>query len=80
MDTLLKLTAAELERYAPYQMWSEFTEGFDDYVLGHRAREPINQDSAAAQAYDRGAECAMKRKQASLPRLSFKSAGATRKR
>jgi hypothetical protein len=61
MDTLLKLTDEEIDRYAPYHTWSEFTEGYDDYVLGHRAREPLNHDSVASQAYDRGAECAMRR-------------------
>lgn len=60
-DVCLKLTAEELERYRGYEMMVEFSKGYDDYVLGHRAREPLNADSFGAQAYDRGAEMAMRR-------------------
>jgi hypothetical protein len=59
-DQFLKLTPDELKRYAPYHTWTEFTEGHDDYVLGNCSREPL-EGGVEAQAYDRGAECAMRR-------------------
>jgi hypothetical protein len=70
MDTFLKLTAAEIERYAPYHLWSEFTMGHDDYLLGAlyghwTCRRPDGeslQEQVGGQAYDRGAECAMRRR------------------
>lgn len=60
-DVCLKLTSEERKRYRGYEMMVEFSEGYDDYVLGHRAREPLNADSVGARAYDRGAEMAMRR-------------------
>ena len=54
----LKLTPDEIERYAPYHTFPEFARGFSDY------NECIRwawYDGVQAQAYDRGAECAMRR-------------------
>lgn len=64
MDTPLKLTTAELERYAPYHMWSEFGMGYDDYMLGATTGHWVDRgdpNTVGGQAYDRGTECAMLR-------------------
>jgi hypothetical protein len=45
----MNLTPEEIERYQPYHTMREFEQGFD-VDLG---------DGVGAQAYDRGAECAM---------------------
>jgi hypothetical protein len=42
--------------YAPYHKLPEFKIGFDDYLAGRRQRL----DGVEGQAYDRGAECAMR--------------------
>ena len=65
-----ELTANEVERYAPYHTFPEFKIGFDDYVA-HRPWPVgrISPNSVGGQAYDRGAECAMRRWQAEFRRL-----------
>lgn len=66
-DNLLKLTPDELDRYAPYHTWSEFTMGHDDYMLGVTTGHWVDRsdpNSVGGQAYDRGAEFAMRRWQA----------------
>ena len=52
------LTPAELSRYAPYHTLPAFTLGYDDY---RRRSLRHNLTGVEAQAYDRGAECAMLR-------------------
>jgi hypothetical protein len=53
----MELMQAEIERYAPYHTFPEFAEGYADYlVAGFRGY-----DGVKGQAYDRGAECAMRR-------------------
>ena len=55
----MDLTQAEIERYAPYHTFPEFTMGYDDYRgRRRRANEP---GGVGGQAYDRGLECAMRR-------------------
>ena len=53
----MDLTPDEIERYAPYHTMPEFAEGYADYQ--HCKYREF--DGVAAQAYDRGAECAMRR-------------------
>ncbi len=48
------------ERYVGYWQSAEFSIGFVDWSSG-RMRNPFNANSVAAQAWDRGAECAMRR-------------------
>jgi hypothetical protein len=60
----MELTQAEIERYAPYHTFPEFEIGYLHYLGG--APEPEDEgfrNSVAGQAYDRGAECAMRRRQ-----------------
>jgi hypothetical protein len=55
----IKLTAEEIERYRPYHLWPAFEFGFNDY--NDCRNRHFDSDTAAGQAYDRGAECAMRR-------------------
>lgn len=55
----LKLTSEELDRYAPYHTFPQFNEGFYDYARGVNTNNLS--DGVGAQAYDRGAEMAMRR-------------------
>jgi hypothetical protein len=66
-----KLSAEEIERYAPYHTMPEFSAGLADYVA-HRPWPVgrISPNSAGGQAYDRGSECAMRRGQAEIRRLA----------
>jgi hypothetical protein len=59
------LTATEIERYAPYHTFPEFAEGYADYTAGLRG---IGYDGVQGQAYDRGAECAMRHSMAKMRR------------
>lgn len=59
----MQLTQDEIERYAPYHTVLPFQHGYEDYMAGNRSREP-GSDSVGGQAYDRGAECAMRRQMA----------------
>lgn len=53
------MTLAELcERYVPYDTMPEFKVGFIDYQIG-KYTNPYG-DTVAGQAWDRGAEAAMK--------------------
>lgn len=54
----LKLTQDEIRRYAPYYTMLSFAEGFADYIAGRKLQE---HPGAFGRAYDRGAECAMRR-------------------
>lgn len=45
--------------YAPYDKMGAFDHGVRDYLAG-TLNEPYGQDSVYAQAYDRGAEFAMR--------------------
>ena len=51
------LTRDEIARYRPYHTMVKFWEGFRDYRAGRRVEHP----GVFGQAYDRGAECAMRR-------------------
>jgi hypothetical protein len=55
----MNLTPEEIERYAPYHTMCEFETGFTDYELGQNFSDSFH--DVAGQAYDRGAECAMRR-------------------
>jgi hypothetical protein len=52
----MELTHAEIERYAPYHTFPEFERGYMEYP-SRREMEGV-----AGQAYDRGAELAMRRR------------------
>jgi hypothetical protein len=54
-----ELTADEIERYAPYHTIPQFAIGYRDYERGVNFSDDY--DGATGQAYDRGAECAMRR-------------------
>jgi hypothetical protein len=49
------------DRYAPYNSLRTFEDGYADYMAG---RNLLSLGGVAGQAYDRGAEAAMKVKQA----------------
>ena len=55
----VKLAPEEIQRYAPYHTFPEFWDGFDDYNNG---KLQYDLSSLAGQAYDRGVECATRRK------------------
>jgi hypothetical protein len=55
----MNLTNDEIERYRPYHTMPEFKHGYDDYVAGRVPAWDI--PNVAGQAYDRGAELAMRR-------------------
>jgi hypothetical protein len=58
--TMLHMTIADLaHEYAPYHNMPGFNEGAADYVVG-RALLAAPGDGLWGQAYDRGAECAMR--------------------
>jgi hypothetical protein len=61
----MELTQKEIERYAPYHMWPEFETGYREYGLPAWPRTEYG-STVAGQAYDRGAECAMRRRQAEI--------------
>jgi hypothetical protein len=54
----IQLTQSEIKRYAPYHTMPVFLQGHADY-----RNQALSQDKQGveAQAYDRGAECAMRR-------------------
>ncbi len=54
----MDLTKEEIERYAPYHTMPEFKHGYDDY---NECAPFADYENVAGQAYDRGAECAMRR-------------------
>jgi len=54
-----KLTPEEIQRYAPYHTFPEFWDGFDDYNIG---KLEFELSGLAGQAYDRGVECATRRR------------------
>ncbi len=56
-------TDALKAEYAPYHTFPEFQWGFDDYNDSQVRRTPL--PGVAGQAYDRGAEAAMRIKRAS---------------
>jgi hypothetical protein len=61
---MLKLTNEEIERYAPYHEMPTFAYGFYEYVGGGDGAISIGHgrySGDAQQAYDREAECAMRR-------------------
>jgi hypothetical protein len=55
----LILTPEEIERYAPYHTYPAFRRGYDDYMESRHDWSVIN--TVDGRAYDRGAECAMRR-------------------
>lgn len=57
----LELTPEEIERYAPYHTMRAFAAGFSDYSENSCYGATWNDDGVNGQAYDRGAECAMRR-------------------
>jgi hypothetical protein len=57
---IMTLTQAEIARYAPYHTMPEFKLGFDAYTVAGRGAH-LDPNTVGAQAYDRGAECAMRR-------------------
>jgi hypothetical protein len=59
----MDLTPEEIERYGVHCDQPEFKLGFDDYNAGRRRDLGLGVE---AQAYNRGAECAMRRKMAVL--------------
>jgi hypothetical protein len=64
----LKLTVYEIARYAPYHTFPAFKPGYDDYFRPFVDCLPGSPDGVEGQAYDRGAECAMRRaREAKLP-------------
>jgi hypothetical protein len=64
----MNLTPEEIERYAPYHTFPEFEEGFNAYNAGCSY---TLYENVAAQAWDRGVECAMRRwRQADLDKFA----------
>ena len=61
MTDNIVLTVEEFERYAPYYTFPEFCLGFHDYSRGNAWHQHVELNGVAGQAYDRGAECAMRR-------------------
>jgi len=57
MSRDITLTPEEVKRYAPYHTMAAFALGFCDYNSCHYQDLP----GVDGQAYDRGAECAMRR-------------------
>lgn len=55
-----KLTAEEIERYRPYHEMTAFELGYWSYGKCDVSC-PFSADSVDGQAWDRGAECAMRR-------------------
>jgi hypothetical protein len=63
LRTMLKLTPDEIERYAPYHTFPQFKIGYEEYFGGKPHRDLCNcDDGVGQQAYDRAAECAMRRR------------------
>ncbi len=55
----MKLTSADIERYAPYHTMPAFEAGYKAYNEGCNTLCPYG-DTVDGQAWDRGAECAMR--------------------
>ena len=53
----MNLSQDDIERYAPYHNFAEFEIGYHDYLAG---RNNPHMSGVGQQAYDRGAECAMR--------------------
>jgi hypothetical protein len=66
------LTPEEIERYGGFGDQPEFKLGFDDYNAGRRRDMGLGVE---AQAYNRGAECAMRRKMAALREAARQTGG-----
>jgi hypothetical protein len=56
----MTLTQDDIERYAPYHTMPAFTDGYTDYNQGCMRTDWNSYTGADEQAYDRGAECAMR--------------------
>jgi hypothetical protein len=68
----MELTPEEIERYGVYGTQPEFKLGFDDYNAG-RARDMGV--GVKSQAYDRGRECAVRRKLRAIRETARQSGG-----
>jgi hypothetical protein len=55
----MNLTQEEIERYSPYHTMAAFKHGFEDYTAGRPSQ--ADRLLTDGRAYDRGAECAMRR-------------------
>lgn len=55
----VKLSPEEIQRYAPYDTFPEFWDGFDDYNNG---KLQYDLSGLGGEAYDRGVECSTRRK------------------
>jgi hypothetical protein len=64
MADRLVVTPEEIERYAPYHTYPAFRRGYDDYIESRHDWSVIN--TVEGQAYDRGAECAIRRQRKAL--------------
>jgi hypothetical protein len=65
-------TPEEIERYGVHCDRPEFKLGFDDYNAG---RKRDMGDAVAAQSYDRGQECAMRRKMKAIREAATQTGG-----
>ena len=54
----MTLTQADIDRYAPYHTMPAFEVGYNDY--GRFMNDHYGDGGVDQQAYDRGAECAMR--------------------
>jgi hypothetical protein len=54
---LLGITAEERARYAPFHLYTEFTEGHDDFVLGNTQRR-LGYSGLRQYIYDLGVDFA----------------------
>ena len=81
-DAQMTLTQDDIERYAPYHTLPAFEGGYRDYLRG-LDRSPEGVDG---QAYDRGAECAMRHQRehhnqaAAILATSYRESANTEKR
>jgi hypothetical protein len=64
----MDLTQEEIERYTPYDTMAKFAEGFADYVAGRKLKK---WPGVFGRAYDRGAECAMRRELSLIGEISL---------
>ena len=70
----MKLAPEEIERYAPYHTMPAFQQGYEQARV-HLSRCPHDSDSVEAQAWDRGAELAIRHRLAEMRRSAPAEAG-----
>jgi hypothetical protein len=64
----MDLTQEEIERYTPYDTMAKFAEGFADYTAGRKLKK---WPGVFGRAYNRGADCAMRRQLSLIGEISL---------